>query len=232
LGLALLKTVAATALFGLVHSALASRQAKELAAATLGRRRRNAFYRLFYIGQSFVTLAALAAYLRRLPDRMLYHVRGWPAALLRLGQGASLFYAVAAAYHVGLTRITGLASAAAWLRGTGEVPPEPEAQGPALSAAGAMRASGPFVWSRHPLNLAPVPIFWLWPRMTLKLAVFNLVCTLYLVLGSLHEEARLRAAYGLPYDRYCTSGVPFYVPLLAARSTPDLSRLSLAPDGR
>jgi protein-S-isoprenylcysteine O-methyltransferase Ste14 len=229
LGLALLKTVAATALFGLVHSALASRQAKELAAATLGRRRRNAFYRLFFIGQSLVTLAMLAAYLRRLPDRLLYHVRGWPAGLLRLGQGASLFYAVAAADHVGLTRITGLASAAAWLRGAGEVPPEPEAQGPVLAAAGAMRATGPFAWSRHPLNLAPVPIFWLRPRMTLKLAVFNLVCTLYLVLGSLHEEARLRAAYGLPYERYRTSGVPFYVPLSGARRAPELSGLSQAP---
>jgi protein-S-isoprenylcysteine O-methyltransferase Ste14 len=212
----LVKTIVATALFGLVHSALASRQAKDLAAACLGRRNRNAFYRLFFIGQSFVTLAVLAAYLWRLPDRVLYHIRGWPAALLRLGQAASLLYAVAAAYHAGLTRITGLASAAAWLRGSAVVPPEPEAQGPVpvLASAGAMRVTGPFAHSRHPLNLAPVPIFWLWPRMTLKLAVFNLVSTLYLVVGSLHEEARLRAAYGAPYDRYRSSGVPFYLPAL------------------
>ena len=92
------------------------------------------------------------------------------------------------------------------------MPPEPEAQGPALDAEGRSHAAGPFAWSRHPLNFAPLPIFWLWPRMTTNLLAFNTAVTIYLVVGSLHEEARLREAFGDDYEAYLSSGVPFYVP--------------------
>lgn len=48
--------------------------------------------------------------------------------------------------------------------------------------------------------------------MTTSLLAFNTAATVYLVVGSLHEEARLREAYGDEYDAYLGSGVPFYVP--------------------
>lgn len=117
----------------------------------------------------------------------------------------------AAAAQVGLRRITGLESFLAWL-GDGRVPPEPEAQGPALDDEGRCNSAGPFAWSRHPLNFAPLPILWLWPRMTTSLLAFNATATIYLVVGSLHEEARLREAFGLDYHAYLNSGVPFYLP--------------------
>jgi protein-S-isoprenylcysteine O-methyltransferase Ste14 len=206
----MLKVAAATAVFGLVHSALASRAAKRKAAELLGERDRNGLYRLFYIGQSLATFAALAAYARRQPGRELYHVRGPLAWALRAGQ-AALVHATAAARQVGVGRMLGLASFAAWL-GRGPVPPEPEAQGPAPSDDGAMRATGPFAWSRHPLNFSPLPVFWLNPRMTTNLLAFNVAATAYLVVGSVHEEARLRAAYGDAYRDYQASGVAFYLP--------------------
>jgi protein-S-isoprenylcysteine O-methyltransferase Ste14 len=208
----LLKVVAATAVFGLVHSALASRQAKAAAARVFGRRERNGWYRLFFNAQSVVTLAALAAYLWRLPDRVLYHLRGWVSVPLYAGQAAGLLYAIITAYHVGLAGILGLGPAMAYLRGQKRVRPEPEAQGPPLGEDGRLVVGGPFRRSRHPLNFAPLLVFWLWPRMTVKLLVFNLASTLYLYLGSLHEEARLRAAYGEPYEAYRRAHVPFYLP--------------------
>jgi hypothetical protein len=77
----MLKIAAATAAFGLCHSALASRTAKRAAARTFGERSRNGLYRVFYIGQSFVTFGLIAAYIRRQPSRQLYRTQG-PLAFL------------------------------------------------------------------------------------------------------------------------------------------------------
>ncbi|MBV9125815.1 MAG: hypothetical protein JO112_20890 [Planctomycetes bacterium] len=205
------KVMAGTAAFGLVHTALASRQAKRVAAEHFGERNRNGLYRVFYLAQSAVTFAMLAAYIRRQPRRELYRVRGPLALLMHAGQVAALVQATAAARQVGIGRILGVDSLLCWM-GDGPVPPEPEAQGPALDTEGLRHAAGPFAWSRHPLNFAPLPVFWLWPRMTTNLLAFNIAATAYLVVGSLHEEARLREAYGERYTAYQESGIAFYVP--------------------
>jgi hypothetical protein len=207
----MLKVAAATAAFGAVHSLLASRPAKQAAARTFGERNRNGLYRVFYIGQSLVTFGLLTSYIRRQPSREIYQIEGPLAALMRAAQAGSLVFATAAAHQVGLQRIIGLESFRAWL-GAGPVPAEPEAQGPALDEHGRNRSAGPFAWSRHPLNFAPLPIFWLNPRMTTNLLAFNIASTIYFLLGSLHEEARLRQEFGELYDHYLRSGVPFYIP--------------------
>ena len=47
--------------------------------------------------------------------------------------------------------------------------------------------------------------------MTANRAVLLVLVGLYVVLGSLHEEHRLRAAYGAAHERY-RRAVPFLVP--------------------
>ena len=208
------KVMAATALFGVVHSVLASRAAKKRAEQLVGERWRNALYRPFYLAQSVATLGALALYVSRMPDRTLYEIHGPLRFFMRTGQASAIGYAVYAAHEVGIGRMLGVPGGLAMLRGEWVVPPEPEAQGPALGPDGRMKATGPFAASRHPLNFVILPIFWLEPKMTARLAAFNCVATLYLILGSAHEEIRLRAAYGQAYVDYQRSGVPFYVPSL------------------
>ncbi len=208
----MLKVMAATAAFGVVHSALASRTAKRAAARRFGERNRNGLYRAFYLAQSAVSFGMLAAYIRRQPSRELYRVEGPMALLMHAVHAGAIVYATSAAGQVGIRRIIGLESLEHWL-GDGPVPPEPEAQGPALDDEGKRHAAGPFAWSRHPLNFAPLPIFWLWPRMTTSLLAFNTAATIYLAIGSLHEEARLKEAFGEEYDAYLNSGVAFYVPV-------------------
>jgi methanethiol S-methyltransferase len=207
----MLKVVAATTAFAVVHSALASRGAKRAATKTFGERNRNGLYRVVYIAQSAITFAALAAYMRRQPSREIYRVRPPLSLVMHGAQATALVYATAAARQVGIRRIVGLDCFVAWL-GESAVLPEPEAQGPALDEQGLARHAGPFSWSRHPLNFAPLPILWLWPRMTTNLLAFNAAATVYLVIGSLHEESRLREAFGDKYIAYEGSDVPFYLP--------------------
>ena len=212
------KVMIATAVYGVFHSAVASLAAKHTAAAVFGSRNRNGLYRPFYILQSFVTFGLFARYAWNQPHQPLWQVRGSFALVMHIGQLAAFGYATWAARQVGLRRITGLANFWGWLRGRA-VEQEPEAQGPALDAEGLSNPIGPFALSRHPLNFVPVVIFWLWPRMNTNLLAYNIVMTAYLVLGSVHEEARLRAAHGAHYERYVARSASFYVPVPTAWTT-------------
>ena len=206
-----LKIAGATLLYAGLHSLLASRAVKQASARIVGERRRNAFYRPFYLVQSFATLALLAWYVRRQPTRVLWDVRGPARWLMRSGQAAALGWAVWAASEIGFARVFGITGVLAYTRSDSHIPKEPEAQGPA-ERDGTMYVDGPFRWSRHPLNFAPIPIFWLNPTMTTRLMAFTLVSTAYFFFGSLHEEHRLAQAYGDAYRHYANSGRPFLIP--------------------
>lgn len=207
----MIQVAIATGFFAVTHSALASRPAKRAATRIVGERNRNGLYRVFFITQSIVTFSLLAAYIRTLPSQEFYQIQS-PLVWIMYGiQGGAFVYTIAAALQVGIRCIVGLASFTSWL-GSGPVQPEPEAQGPALDSVGLVRKSGPFAWSRHPLNMAPIVILWLWPTMTSTLFAFNTTATIYLLVGSLHEEARLRTVYGDAYSAYQQSGVPFFFP--------------------
>jgi len=212
LGEVLWRLAAATTLWLGVHSLLASGPVKQAAARMLGERRRNAFYRLCYNAFALVSFGTLGLYAARLPDRELYRAPHQVAGLMRLGQIFSLMMMLGGVRQIGLGRFSGLSSLMAWARGDAEVPNAPEAQGPAPDEAGRLRTGGPFRWSRHSLNFWILPLFWLMPRMTARLLLFNALITLYTVPASRHEEARLRAAYGDAYAEYQGSGTPFLLP--------------------
>ena len=205
------KMASATVAFALLHSALASRPAKQAAAAIVGGPWTMAGYRLFYVGLSFLSFFALLAYGSRLPQRVLYRVDGCAGLMLRLGQAAGFAHLLAATRPSGLLRLAGWRNLQAYRRQM-PVPPGPAAQGPEAGPDGALQIAGPFRWSRHPLNFTGMPIFWLTPHMTTRRLAFNLVSSAYFILGSLHEEARLAAAYGERYRRYQRCGVPFFWP--------------------
>lgn len=208
----IVKIAAATVLFAGIHSLLASGTAKRKAAALLGDQRRNALYRPFYNVLAVVTFGALMLYGVKLPDRRLYRIRGSFARLMQLIQLYFLLFLLNGARQIGFLNFAGLPNIAFWLRGRSPVPLEPEAQGPALGDDGRMKIAGPFRFTRHPLNFGMLPILWLMPKMTVNLAVFNLMTTLYLIVGSVHEEKRLKESYGRAYEDYRESGISFFVP--------------------
>ena len=197
-------------LWALVHSALASKQAKDLARRVAGPRYRDGLYRVVYNAQSVVSVAWAAWWFSRLPDRELYRARPPLSWLMRAGQLASLGVLLSGVRVVGVLDFAGLTRLWNLLAGV-ERGPEPEAQGPPLGPDGEVEGRGAFRFTRHPGNLGALGFFLLLPRMTANRAVLVTLVALYVVLGSMHEERRLREAYGAAYERYRRS-VPFMLP--------------------
>lgn len=195
------RTMLATVVFAVVHSLMASFAAKRGVARLAGERRAEGTYRFAFCALSVVKLLVMLAYLRTLPDRTLYRVGGLPRLAMLAGQVASLGVIVAAARQVGFARISGVAALDDLLAGR-PVEPTPVAQHPAPQSETELGWHGPYRLSSHPANYFVLPAFWLSPVMSARWLGVGAATTLYMVLGSLHEDARLQSAYGERYARY------------------------------
>jgi protein-S-isoprenylcysteine O-methyltransferase Ste14 len=209
-GFAPLRVVGICALWALAHSVLASEQSKDLALRISGSGYRDGLYRFAFNAQSVVSLVWAALRFSRLPDRELYRVKPPYSWLFRASQVASLGVLLSGVRVMGILRFAGLTPLRDLLAGR-HVRPAPEAQGPPLDSHDEVVKAGAFRFSRHPGNLGALGFFLFLPRMTANRAVLLVLVGLYVVLGSLHEEHRLRAAYGDAYERY-RRAVPFLVP--------------------
>lgn len=197
----------------LVHSLMASLPVKAAVRRLAGERAFTGLYRLGYNLKSFAMLGWATWWFLRQPDRELYRLRAPWSWLARATQLAGVLIGLDMLLGYGPARFLGLAQARALLRGD-EPPPTPEAQGPLQAPSGELARRGMFRFTRHPDNLPAVLLFWGFPRMTANRAALAGFATLYAVLGSLHEDTRLRAAYGAAFERYARA-VPFLVPRLA-----------------
>ena len=130
--------------------------------------------------------------------------------LFQANQVASLGVLLSGVRVIGILRFAGLTSVGDLLTGS-DVRPAPEAQGPPIGFENEMVRAGAFSFTRHPGNLGALGFFLFLPRMTANRAVLVVLVTLYVVLGSMREEYRLRAAYTAAYERY-RRAVPFLVP--------------------
>ena len=204
------RVVLVSVLWALAHSLLASRRTKDLARQLAGARYRDGLYRAAYNAQALASVVWLARWFARLPDRELYRVRPPWSWLFRAGQAASLGVLLSGVRVIGIPEFAGLTPLWKLLTGK-DVSPEPEAQGPPIGADGEVVKSGAFRFTRHPGNLGALGFFLLLPRMTANRAVLTALVALYVVLGSMHEEQRLGAAYGAAYERY-RRAVPFLTP--------------------
>jgi protein-S-isoprenylcysteine O-methyltransferase Ste14 len=195
-----------------IHSLVASKLAKDLARRIVGPRYRNGLYRFAFNAKSVLFLVWATWWFLRLPDRVIYRVRAPWSWVFRAGQVASLGVLLSAVRVIGVLDFAGISQLRTLLAGL-DPDPELEAQGPPLGADGQMVTAQPFRLTRHPSNLGALGVFLLFPRMTINRLTLLVLVALYVILGSLHEERRLRVAYGEPFERY-RRGVPFLIPLL------------------
>jgi len=204
-----------TALAG-IHSIFASRSTKDFVRWIVGPRYRNGLYRFTYNVVSVALLGGAAWWFLHLPDRELYRVRLPWSLLFRVGQVASLGILLSGVRVIGVLDFSGISQLRNLLAGL-TPDSEPEAQGPPMGTDGEVLSRRAFRYTRHPGNLGALGVFVLFPRMTVNRIALLGVVAIYVILGSLHEERRLLAAYGEAYERYRRSSVPFLVPQLPGR---------------
>jgi hypothetical protein len=210
----IIKIAAATALVAGIHSVMASKTAKKKAVELFGERTRNGLYRPIYNGLAIATFGALGLYALKLPNLELYKISRPLSWLMHSVQFFFLFYLLYGAREVGFLKFAGVPNLIAFVTGQSIVPLEPDGQGPIFENPDKMKITGPFRFSRHPLNFGMIPIIWLMPRMTVNLAAFNVITTVYLIVGSLHEEKRFVETYGQAYVDYQKSEINFFFPSL------------------
>ncbi len=202
-------------LWAALHSLLASLPAKRAAEQLVGSRTRKGLYRVFYNAQAWVSFLWLVVSIARVPDRELFRIKGPPGAILLLVRLAAAGMTAWSGLILGPCRFNGVPQLLALLQGK-EPPREDEAQGP-IWEKGELKVVGPFRLVRHPANLGPFLIALFSRRVTVRGATITVLLGIYGVLGSLHEEQRLRARHGDDYEQYRRE-VPFAVPRVSHKS--------------
>lgn len=189
--------------YGVSHSIFASRWFKDL----IHRRfhpTSQRFYRLAFNAVAVLTFLPVLAVVAARPGRPLYRFPS-PYNLLALTlQAMAVVVLLLGLRQTGVWRFLGLRQLVR--RG-----PE-EAQ--------ELVVTGLYRWVRHPLYSAGLLFIWLTPVMTSSLMALNLGLTLYIYVGSLLEERRLRTEFGPAYERYLRR-VPRLIPIPGRHESPD-----------
>lgn len=182
----------AIALWGILHSLLASHGAKDFFRRMLG----DGFmrlYRLLYNLFALISFLPILYLMVTLPSRVLYSVPTPFSYLLRLGQGISLILLFVAVFQTDLLSFVGLRQIFA-----------EETKGPLMTG-------GLYRFVRHPLYTFSLLILWLSPAMTLNSFIVYFALTVYILIGIVFEERKLLREFGEEYAGY-RSVTPMLIP--------------------
>ncbi|HMN61566.1 MAG TPA: isoprenylcysteine carboxylmethyltransferase family protein [Anaerolinea sp.] len=197
--------ILAVAVYGALHSLLASHAAKGWAERQFGENARR-FYRLFFVVFALITSPVLLILVLVLPDRPLYTIP-MPWVLLTLSlQGLALFGLNAAVGQTGSAAFLGLQQI------SHPVPLRSRA-GPEQLATG-----GLYRYVRHPIYTTTFVLIWLIPVVTWNIFGLMLGFTIYTFIGTLFEERKLREEFGEAYEAYRRK-TPMVIPFIGSRRT-------------
>jgi protein-S-isoprenylcysteine O-methyltransferase Ste14 len=190
----------AVCVYGLIHSLLASLQAKAQARHWFGPSTER-WFRLAYNLIAAITLLPVLVLPVLLIDKSLYRI-AFPWSLLTLAlQGLAAITLVVGIRQTGISSFIGLRQ----LLVPGNTTP------PRLVTGGLYR------YVRHPLYTAGLLIIWLTPVMTCNLLALDIGLTVYILIGAYFEERKLQREFGSAYTEY-KSHTPMLIPGLKGLS--------------
>jgi len=190
----------AVALYGVLHSALASHTLKAWAERRLGPRARR-IYRLFFVAFAVLSFLPLLILTLVLPDSRIYTIP-FPWVFLTIAaQGVSVVCVLLTLSQTDLWAFLGLRQMSQ---------PEPLR---ARNDPARLVTSGFYRYVRHPLYTFTLVILWLMPVVTWNSLALVAGLTLYLYAGTLLEERKLVEEFGEPYLQYRRS-TPMVIPKL------------------
>jgi len=153
------------------------------------------YFRLLYSTLSVVLLLPIAVLVYSLPDVPLYRIPvPWVFGTVLI-QMIALFLVLLAFRGTDTASFLGL-------RQVIQPSPEPEA----------LQTSGLYRHVRHPIYSLGMMIIWLFPWMTTNLLALFAASTLYLIIGAVFEERKLRVLFA-EYQAY-QKQVPMFIPKL------------------
>lgn len=155
-------------------------------------------YRLLYNVFAAISFIPILYLMITLPDTNLYQMPAPFSYLMRLGQFFSLLFLFVAVLQTDVLSFVGLRQLF-----------EQE-------KTGALITHGLYKVVRHPLYACSLLILWLSPVMSLNSFIVYLGLTLYILVGIIFEERKLRREFGKNYEEY-RSSTPMLIPGLNFR---------------
>lgn len=190
----------ALALYGVLHSLMASHAAKNAFRRAFGERLFR-WYRLLFSLVGGALFLPILALLVVLPNRTLYSIPSPWTAVFWIIQGGGL---ALGAWSLAVTDVWAFI-------GVKQPFAPPDARLEKLVI------SGPYRWVRHPMYTASLLFLWFVPQMTSNWLALSLGTTLYFIVGGYFEERKLLAQFGEDYAHY-RAQTPMLIPFLIRNS--------------
>lgn len=187
----------AGAIFGPIHSLLATIELKAKVESWLGEAGKK-YYRFFYVVVASITTLAYASLVVIFPDKLIYKIP-FPyvilTSLLEIGAIVGASRCVLDSRPMSFTGVDVLLN-------------------PKLSAPDEkLVTSGFYRLMRHPIYTFSLVTLWLSPIMTWNLLALFLGITAYMLIGSWFEEQKLLRQFGEAYAEYHKK-TPAFIPRL------------------
>ena len=189
--------IVASALWGFIHSLMASLKFKEGVLRMIGSSAMNG-YRLGYNLLSVVSFLPILILAAVLPDKSLYSIPEPWVDITLIIQLMAVLVLVVGVFQTDIGSFIGLKQVMGGTTDTNIV------------------TGGLYRYVRHPLYTAGLVFIWLTPVMTLNRLVLFLSLTIYILIGVYFEERKLMREFGNAYEDYRLK-TPMLIPVLFKR---------------